>query len=591
MKTNDEETNNHIDNKNGEEDKIFENKFNDINLKLEAYGEGDYRLLRYLPDGTLAFEEVPNEETKNKQHLQQYAQIFCSEMEKYKIQNSNDLNLKNNSEWNKGEEYRILVENELKEIMILFDMILGTLNYDKGTKYLSLNKCNYYRDPEENKQDICISVTNRIEILEKLKKLCESERIQLNSINGIIAQKYYLFFINQLIKHWRILYTKYSEIDYMQIDSNFPYCTEFSVEFFFLPSIFWKISKNPIFLLWPPYPSFSPFKSQYAHITFSIKNLSEENPEGTEEESGENAHTYLKSNSIFENITDEEMNMFHLLDNKSSVSIQFEGISAHLIENNCHIQFYLHPLNVKLKGKNKLKKIVSIDQNNITTIPENIIFKQAKNVHEKLTKAQWVLIDKSIFCILAEQANNLKDKNNEILINLDNVEQNINRNIKIHCTQINHKSIDFFINNISIPSSSKKNIKVDFSFSITYEASGNTNESTYSKTYDSDNNKIMEYSDDEICEDENMEKQETSAEDIIDNELIQIVLNLALSKIRDLFICAWKYFSFEMPYYSSDIHPMVYQDIFPNSHSDTLFTTFFSWFIIALEKYLRIYRK
>ncbi|SBS95300.1 conserved Plasmodium protein, unknown function, partial [Plasmodium ovale curtisi] len=229
MKTNEEETNNHVDNKNGEGDKIFENKFNDINLKLEAYGEGDYRLLRYLPDGSLAFEEVPNEETKNKQHLQQYAQIFCSEMEKYKIQNSNDLNLKNNSEWNKGEEYRILVENELKEIMILFDMILGTLNYDKGTKYLSLNKCNYYRDPEENKQDICISVTNRIEILEKLKKLCENERIQLNSINGIIAQKYYLFFINQLIKHWRILYTKYSEIDYMQIDSNFPYCTEFSI--------------------------------------------------------------------------------------------------------------------------------------------------------------------------------------------------------------------------------------------------------------------------------------------------------------------------------------------------------------------------
>ncbi|ETB62412.1 hypothetical protein YYC_00991 [Plasmodium yoelii 17X] len=622
MKANEKRTNNNIDNKNEEEDtQIIGDKLNDINLKLEPYGKGDYQLLRYLPDGSLAFEEVPNEENKNKQHLQQYAQIFCSEMEKYKIENSNDLNLKNNSEWNKGEEYRILVENELKEIMILFDMILGTLNYDKGTKYLSLNKCNYYRDPKENKQDICISVTNRIEILEKLKKICENERIQLNSINGIIAQKYYLFFINQLIKHWRILYTKYSEIDYMQIDNNFPYCTELSVEFFFLPSIFWKISTNPIFLLWPPYPSFSPFKSQYAHITFSIKNVGEPNEHNGETVKGEenenngetvkgeenehngesvkgdqNGRAYLENNYIFENITKEEMNMFYLLDNKSSVSIQFEGISAHLIENNYHIQFYLRPLNVKLKEENKLKKIVNMTQNNITTIPENIIFKQAKNVHEKLTKAQWVLIDKSIFCILAEQTNNLKDKNNEILINLDNnIEENINRNIKIHCTQINHKSIDFFINNIVIPSSKKKKTKVDFSFSITYEASDVNGQCVYTKTCENsdgnNNDETMEHLDEEICEDDNIEKQQTYVEDIIDNELIQIVLNLALSKIRDLFICAWKYFSFQMPYYSSDIHPIIYQNAFPSSHSDTLLTTFFSWFITALEKYLRVYRK
>lgn len=259
-----------------EEEGKNKNTFSNVNIKVEAYGEGDYRLLRYLPDGSCVFEEIPNEEDKNQKNLQQYAQLFYSVMDKMNQAKVIDENLKNNKEWNKAEEYRILVENDLKELMILFDMLLGTLNYDKGRKFLSFNKCQYNKDSEENKQDLYIAVTSRKELLEKLRDLCEKTKIQIDSINGIIGQKYYLCFINQLIKHWKILNKKYSEMDYMQFDNNFPYVTQLSVEFFFLPSIFWKFSSNPIFLSWPPFPSFSPFKSQYAHLTFSLNYLEEE---------------------------------------------------------------------------------------------------------------------------------------------------------------------------------------------------------------------------------------------------------------------------------------------------------------------------
>ncbi|CRG92972.1 conserved Plasmodium protein, unknown function [Plasmodium gallinaceum] len=766
------------------EGNLEKNEFKNINLKMEPYGKGDYRLLRYLPDGSCVFEEIPSEENKN--NLHQYAQVFCSAMEKINQIKSKDENMKNNKEWNKGEEYRILVENELKELMVLFDMILGTLNYDKGRKYLSLNKCYYYKDSKENIQDLCISVTSRKQLLEKLRNLCKNVKLEINSINGIITQKYYLCFISQLIKYWKIMNKKYEEIDYMQLDSNFPYVTQISVEFYFLPSVFWKLSPNPIFLSWPPHPSFSPFKSQYAHITFSLSNLekdedikhyeeiskkTEENtfhykpeeikvehnivtninkdnlnednvklknihdetknvddliikefpnfnkknynyndtyntynndihvdkviPKGVngvpnydEKEkyvfsletehntitnnsnnindnenklSNQNVENNIKNNktnnyddtkndenkelnksSYIEDknnysyyglkIKEEEMRMFRLLDNTSIISVQFEGIAAYLIENNYFIQFDLFPLNVKLKENmksTKNKKWKHIFPKKI--IPKNLIFEQAKKVHEKLTRAQWVLIDKSIFCILAEQANNLKDKNNELVINLDNV-SDINKIIKIHCTQINHKSIEFLLDDILIPSSSNKFISVDFSFVILYEpikiydsngkcnnnsniefnTNGNTNYFSNSNNdsikFNVNNNEHDEKSGytmftparfnelNKDNRDNNMKKKITNDLDenyeiTLDYELIQMFLNLALSKVRDLFICSWKYFSFEIPFYSADIHPMVYQNMFPDYRSDTLITNFFTWFIKSMNTYLRINEK
>ncbi|KAI4837778.1 mediator of RNA polymerase II transcription subunit 17 [Plasmodium brasilianum] len=742
-----------------------ENKFANINLKVEAYGEGDYRLLRYMPDGSCVFEEAPDEKNKNKKNLQQYAQIFCSAMEKRILikssssTNSNDNNsssnncssknrnnnnssdiMKNDKEWKKGEEYRIMVEKDLEELMILFDMLLGTLNYNKGTKYLSLNKCYYYRDTDENKQDIYIAITNRKELLEKLRKLCQQTRLQINSINGIIAQKYFLFFIDQLIKHWKILNKKYAEIEYMQVDNNFPYVTQVSVEFFFLPSIFWKLSSNPIFLSWPPYPSFSPFKSQYAHITFSLSSLKVKSIGGDNEHGDDRANGCITSlekvreeinfkhkvsqslyqnkiflsdnqndskeqvikeertdmnglisdisikseltkdnhtqtaqqncNFYYSNRKEEEMKIFDFLDNTSIISVQFEGLAAHLIEQSYCIQLDLYPLNVKLRRRTKGEKLSSplnrgntnsrnndnssnvnsssnndggsnvnnrnnndndndnnnnsrninnnnsrnINNNNSRNInyvcngniarprkgnfpekiiPENITFKQAKKVHEKLTEAQWVLIDKSIFCILAEQANNLKDNNNELLINLDYYATETNRKIKIHCTQINHKSIEFLINDINILSSSKKNIPVDFSFVILYSSadiftssdSNVTNEKNINTctVHNNRNDKDDVDSFDDVCSNKNENDEVT-----IDYELIQMLLNLSLAKVRDLFICSWKYFSFETPYYSADIHPIIYQNVFPDHRSDTLITNFFAWLITSMERYLRL---
>ncbi|KYO01602.1 hypothetical protein PRSY57_0519300 [Plasmodium reichenowi] len=677
------------------------NTFSNVNIKVEAYGEGDYRLLRYLPDGSCVFEEIPNEEDKNQKNLQQYAQLFYSVMDKMNQAKVIDENLKNNKEWNKAEEYRILVENDLKELMILFDMLLGTLNYDKGRKFLSFNKCQYNKDSEENKQDLYIAVTSRKELLEKLRDLCEKTKIQIDSINGIIGQKYYLCFINQLIKHWKILNKKYSEMDYMQFDNNFPYVTQLSVEFFFLPSIFWKFSSNPIFLSWPPFPSFSPFKSQYAHITFSlnyleeegdmqniIKNLSkkeenymselnydkeldnssvkencEHNDMVDENMKGKNSflmdsvdnnfdqnscknvddlskQMYTNNNQknykiYYPNIKEDEIKIFNLLDNTSNIKVQFEGIASHFIENNYMLQLDLFPLNAKLNNKLEYsekvlqkKKIIMEKMFPQIVIPKNIIFDQAKKVHETLSKAQWVLIDKSIFSILAEQANNLKDKNNDLTINLDNI-PDVHKKIKIHCTQINHQSIEFLIHDIKIPSLSNKYIPVDFSLVISYESvdipnikddkssiyeDQNTplghkkdidNQYTYnttkmSKSDNVDNTENIKSSENikntqipitiknNTCDDIVYEKDKAIS---IDYELIQIFLNLSLSKIRDLFICSWKYFSFELPYYSADIHPLIYQNNFSDYRSNPLITNFFSWFLSSMIKYLRVKEK
>ncbi|SOV11785.1 conserved Plasmodium protein, unknown function [Plasmodium sp. gorilla clade G2] len=693
-----------------EEEGKNKNSFSNVNIKFEAYGEGDYRLLRYLPDGSCVFEEIPNEEDKNQKNLQQYAQLFYSVMDKMNESKLIDENLKNNKEWNKAEEYRNLVENDLKELMVLFDMLLGTLNYDKGRKFLSFNKCQYNKDSEENKQDLYIAVTSRKELLENLKDLCEKTKIQIDSINGIIGQKYYLFFINQLIKHWKILNKKYSEMDYMQFDNNFPYVTQLSVEFFFLPSIFWKFSSNPIFLSWPPFPSFSPFKSQYAHITFSlnyleekadmqniIKNLSKKKENDMSEmdcdkeldnssvkensaqsdiihenieqkssfpmdliDNNFDQNDYQKGNSTndskhvddlekqmytnnneknykiyYPNIKEDEIKIFNLLDNTSNIKVQFDGIASHFIENNYLLQLDLFPLNVKLNSKRQdsqnvlqgeKKKMENMFPHIV--IPKNIIFDQAKKVHEKLSKAQWVLIDKSIFSILAEQANNLKDTNNDLTINLDNI-PDVHTKIKIHCTQINHQSIEFLIHDIKILSLSNKYIPVDFSFVISYESidiphfkddksSINEEENTPSR-HNNDTDSQYSYNtskmsnSQKVNNSENIKgseeinnnhdpitKKNNTSDDIldekdealsIDSELIQIFLNLSLSKIRDLFICSWKYFSFELPYYSADIHPLIYQNNFSDYRSDTLITNFFSWFLSSMIKYLRVKEK
>ncbi|KOB89011.1 hypothetical protein PFDG_04060 [Plasmodium falciparum Dd2] len=82
-----------------EEEGKNKNTFSNVNIKVEAYGEGDYRLLRYLPDGSCVFEEIPNEEDKNQKNLQQYAQLFYSVMDKMNQAKVIDENLKNNKEW------------------------------------------------------------------------------------------------------------------------------------------------------------------------------------------------------------------------------------------------------------------------------------------------------------------------------------------------------------------------------------------------------------------------------------------------------------------------------------------------------------
>ncbi|KJP87538.1 hypothetical protein AK88_02842 [Plasmodium fragile] len=634
-------------------------KFSDIDLKVEAYAEGDYRLLRYLPDGSCVFEQIPDEENKNMKNLQQYAQMFCSAMEKTIQIKSNNENLKNDKEWTQGEEYRVMVEEDLKELMVLFDLMLGTLNYDKGTKYLTLNKCNYVRDIKANKQDICIAVTTRKELLQGLRKLCEETRKQINSINGIVAQKYFLHFINQLIQYWKVLNKKYSEIDYLQLDNNFPYVTEVSVEYFFLPSCFWNFSSNPIFLSWPPYPSFSPFKSQYAHITFSLGGLEKDIKEGIHNQTIRCAiddflfkykptkrqgrthqmvpplskkykindpteglqyrnssyipnggilyadHTLIhdanKTNeqsptSYYPNVKEEEIIIFNMLDKMSVISVEFEGIAAHLIENKYAIQFDLYPLNIQLKNKlnTHTKENPAWGGNTFPEriIPENIFFEQAKKIHEKLTTAQWVLIDKSIFYILAEQANNLKDRNNNLTLNLSSMTGNRNK-IKIHCTEINHKCLEFLISDVLIPSIGNKSIPVDFCFAVMYEPT----EGVHSKVSDrSANGDVNRGANGDAgdgahgyhfprCAQVNGGGQ--NGEIALDYELVQLFLHLSLAKIRDLFICSWKYFSFEMPYYSADMHPLIYQNVFPDPRSESLISSFFSWFIASMEKYLR----
>ncbi|EUD68323.1 hypothetical protein C922_01343 [Plasmodium inui San Antonio 1] len=636
-------------------------KFRDIDLKVEAYGEGDYRLLRYLPDGSCVFEQIPDEENKNMKNLQQYAQLFCSAMEKRIQIKSNDNNLRNDKEWTQGEEYRVMVEDDLKELMVLFDLILGTLNYDKGTKYLTLNKCNYVRDIKANNQDICIAVTTRKELLQKLRKLCEETRKQINSINGIVAQKYFLHFINQLIQYWKVLNKKYSEIDYLQLDNNFPYVTEVSVEYFFLPSYFWNFSSNPIFLSWPPYPSFSPFKSQYANVTFSFDGLEKDIQRGIHNQTGgcaiddslfrhkpnkrqsttqemipplgeeykindpteglqnrqdsfkpngdiilNEVHTSIngehKTNEqsytfYYPNVKEEEIKIFSMLDSMSVISVEFEGIAAHLIEKNYAIQFDLCPLNVQLKNELKTHTKENHSAWGANTfperiIPENIFFEQAKKMHEKLTTAQWVLIDKSIFYILAEQANNLKDRNNNLALNLPSVTGK-RKKIKIHCTDINHKCLEFLISDVMIPSIGNQSIPVDFCFAVMYESTEGVHSNLAERCANGDPSRdargddVDDFHGDDLPGRAQVNTGGRNCQLALDYELVQLFLHLSLAKVRDLFICSWKYFSFEMPYYSADIHPLIYQNVFPDPRSGSLITSFFSWFIASMEKYLR----
>lgn len=351
-------------NGNGNENK---NTFKQTNITLEPYGKGDYRLLKYQNDRTCLFEETPNEINRNRSNLHQFTQVFYSAVEKMKqIENQENVHWKNATKWNKIEELRMLIESELKEFMVLFDFLLGTLNNDKGQPYMTLKNCTYPKDTEEAKQNLCIAVTSRKEMLETLKAECEKTRREINSVNGIMVHKYYLCFLHQLISHWKLMCKKYEEIDYIQADYNFPYISEVITEFYSLPAQCWNLSSTPIFLKWPPFPSFVPFKSQYAQITFSLKNLElptdeEEKEEEENKEQSVNQQTNQdkenESTKLYNNYAKKkEEKVFQLLDNTGVIFMKFEGTCAHLIEKRYSMHLHLSPLNMKTKKKEEKKK-------------------------------------------------------------------------------------------------------------------------------------------------------------------------------------------------------------------------------------------
>lgn len=569
-----------------------ENTFKQTNITLEPYGKGDYRLLKYQNDRTCLFEETPNEINRNRSNLHQFTQVFYSAIEKMKqIENQENVHWKNAAKWNKIEELRILIESELKEFMVLFDFLLGTLNNDKGQPYMMLKNCAYPKDTEEAKQNLCIAVTSRKEMLEKLKTECEKTRKEINSVNGIMVHKYYLCFLHQLISNWKLMCKKYEEIDYIQADYNFPYISEVITEFYSLPAQCWNLSSTPIFLKWPPFPSFVPFKSQYAQITFSLKNLElptveEEEEENKEEESvnqqinqdkhKENGNNEF--NKLYNNYANKkEEKVFQLLDNTGVIFMKFEGTCAHLIEKRYSMHLQLSPLNRKTKRKEKKNEGERKINFPEVEIPENITFEQAKKVHKTLTLAQWILIDKSIFCIIAEQIHTMKDKNNEITIILKNKKDKEKKKVTILCSKIEHDAIDFVIYNLSIPTKNKKSYQtVDFSFSFLYDSEQDQIKYTQERQ-EKDNVMINKKG-----------EKEESEEESIDEELIELFLNLALAKIRDLFICSWKYFSFEVPYSSADIHHNIYNSLFPDIRAEPLILNFFKWFIVSIQNFLRI---
>ncbi|KAF8820521.1 mediator complex subunit MED17 [Cardiosporidium cionae] len=628
-------------------------------LPLIPYGSGHFRLLRFLESGHPVWEAAPFDSNVLPEELsedslptpppdlRQFAEAFSLAVDTAQrlrslitpssLQEGSDgQNTYNPSSWIEAIAHRDSARRWLASLLVMIDLLLGTLSQPSKSPFLTLTPARHeiesipVRASKNGQPDsawsnstntatashsmqsilvkhkeLCIGIAGRCRILTPLINICMDMQTQLH--HSMLLHKDFLTILSQLRPHWKLLRRRYAATDFTQNAGNYPYLAEIVVKFFSLPAIGWEIVDN-VFLTWPPYPTCSPFIGQYAHLRFGTSNAS-------------CLADYCNDISTLQ-IERPIMQATH-------VTINFEGLPAHFIENKYQLVISIHPIDLKIISSSQEHSIYGKTNSQAApVIPETIIHSIAKRVHLQLKAAQLSLIDRATFCVLSSHAQRLSSSAGEMDLESGDIcdaSATLDHSFKasnnkdamksdgfaasfpaesVCCIQSDCSELSFLVKGIKPIECKSKDLEIptattpvvnpsaqmSFPIDIVVRIAFIPSKSNSPHHISLDTPSLAEKSNvisSENCEQTNLIsniKHQTNfprseVHGVVSNHVLAALEDLALFKLRDMFLDAWKFRSVDLPRQCFDLHPAVFNSSVPQNPGGTILQRFLRWIV------------
>ncbi|CBZ55879.1 conserved hypothetical protein [Neospora caninum Liverpool] len=358
--------------------------------------------------------------------LLQRAEALCVEADaRHQEQlKASDPWVKNKGAWDEAVQKRDEASKWLSGAGMLFDLLLGTANAAPGQRFLRLVEAKDEVDEEEMWQKLLIGLHGRREMsLELETQIADARHQMLRTPAGLPGQRTWVNVLRRLqTLRWVLVKKRYQDVEFSQSDASYPYVSEVYVHLLQIPSRCWGAMVSTVGCSLPLPPP-RVFGDHFVLLKATLKDQTDEQttagrenaapqrqttcPWGFVLEYDEQASAAVETRSLL-HINVRPLLSSHLLAGSSTRFASPEASSSPPSSLFPRPSTCLPSAAGLLVDETPAVSSPPSPLSDTETKQEAEVTQVANAIHRRLQKAQWCLLDRCCFHVLAAQAERMR---------------------------------------------------------------------------------------------------------------------------------------------------------------------------------------
>ncbi|KEP65470.1 UNVERIFIED_CONTAM: mediator complex subunit MED17 [Hammondia hammondi] len=353
--------------------------------------------------------------------------------------------VKNKGVWEEAVQKRDEASKWLSGAGMLFDLLLGTANAAPSQRFLRLVEAKDEVDEEEMWQKLLIGLQGRREMSVELEKEIANARHQmLRTPAGLPGQRTWVQLLRRLQRlRWVLVKKRYQDVEFSQSDASYPYVSEVYVHLLQIPSRCWGAGMTAPVGCSLPLPPPRVFGDHFVLLKATLKDLTVPREGGTC--GGEPATPGTGTASVPRTAGEEAAPVHRRTASPWGFVLEYDEQAASAVETRALLHVNVRPLlawNLLCDSRDvgdsstalvDSRAASSLFPNPSTCLPppagllvdelpalspppltdretkQDAEVTQASNaIHRRLQQAQWCLLDRCCFHVLAAQAERMR---------------------------------------------------------------------------------------------------------------------------------------------------------------------------------------
>ncbi|PFH38330.1 hypothetical protein BESB_006710 [Besnoitia besnoiti] len=331
--------------------------------------------------------------------------------------------VRNKGAWEEAVQKRDEASKWLSGGGMLFDLLLGTANAAPGQRFLRLVEAKDETDEDELWQKLLIGLQARHETSAELEQKLRSARQQmLQTAAGVPGQRTWLKMLRRLQRlRWVLVKKRYQDVEFSRSDASYPYVSEVYVHLLQVPARCWDPAMGSPVGCGLPLPPPRAFGDHFVLLKATLKDQTER---GGGEEPGEDgassreAREPRKTAKRWEFVLEYDEQAATAVETKSLLHINFRPLLScdRLLQSLelgpspspafvCPVPSTCMPPPAGFLAEEPAPEALSSpaeEQEDAEAAQASVA------IHEHLQRAQWALLDRCCFQVLATQAERMR---------------------------------------------------------------------------------------------------------------------------------------------------------------------------------------